>query len=137
MEELTKRGYESFLRIDEGGQAKVYKSRRKDRTVAIKVVRVEDPNNPKLDEDLKRELQIVRNLRHPNCIKVEELFRTKSKIYIIMEYMPNGTVGSYIRENGEICEWNARLWFCPTAKAVKYLHDRKIAHRQVEILMFD
>ena len=77
MDVLMKRGYQSFARIDSGGQANVYKTTKNGQTYAIKVVHVENPNSAKLDEDLARELQIVRNLKHPNCIRIEELFRTK------------------------------------------------------------
>lgn len=131
MDVLMRRGYESFVKLDSGGQANVYKSVKNNKLFAIKVVHVENPNNPKLDDDLKRELQIVRNLKHPNCIHVEELFRTKNKIYIIMDFMSNGTIGTVVRKNGALCEWNAKVWFCPIAKAIKYLHDHKIAHRFV------
>lgn len=137
MDVLMKRGYESFVKLDSGGQANVYKSYKNNKLYAIKVVHVENPNNPKLDDDLKRELQIVRNLKHPNCIHVEELFRTKNKIYIIMDYMPNGTIGSVVRKNGPLCEWNAKLWFCPIARAIKYLHEHKIAHRFVFPFLFE
>ncbi|XP_017494670.1 PREDICTED: CBL-interacting serine/threonine-protein kinase 11-like [Rhagoletis zephyria] len=99
MDELLKRGYEQFVKIDAGGQANVYRTVKNGVVYAIKVVRVENPLCPKLDDDLKRELTIVRNLKHPNCIKIEELFRTRSKIYIIMEFMPNGTIGSLVRKH--------------------------------------
>lgn len=130
MEELMKRGYEKFIKIDAGGQANVYRTVKNGAVYAMKVVRVENPNAPKLDDDIRRELTIVRNLKHPNCIKIEELFRTRGKIYIIMEFMPNGTIGSLVRKNPSgLCEWNAKVWFCPIALAIRYLHKHNIAHR--------
>lgn len=133
MDVIMKRGYSSFQRIDSGGQANVYKSSKNNKVFAIKVVHVENPNSKKLDDDLKRELQIVRNLKHPNCIHVEELFRTRNKIYIIMDFMPNGTIGSVVRKDGPLCEWNTKVWFCPIGRAIKYLHEHKIAHRDLKL----
>lgn len=129
MNVLLRRGYKTLIKLDQGGQGRVYKSELNGKNVAIKVVHVEDPKNPRLDDDLKRELQIIRNLRHPNCIKVLELFRTRKKVYIIMDFMPNGNIGNLIRKFGPICEWNAKAWFCPVARAILYLHDYAIAHR--------
>lgn len=130
---LSHRGYSGFQRIDSGGQANVYKSVKNGRDYAIKVVHIEDPNSQKLDDDLKRELQIVNNLKHPNCIHIEELFRTRTKIYIIMDFAPNGNIGNVVRKNGPLCEWNAKAWFCPVARALKYLHEHKIVHRDIKV----
>ena len=133
MDIFLKRGYSGFQKLDAGGQGNVYRTMKDGKEFAIKVVHVEEPNSNKLDDDLKRELQIVRNLKHPNCIQVEELFRTKGKIYIVMEFMPNGTIGTEIRHNGPVCQWKARWWFCPIARAIKYLHEHKIAHRDLKL----
>ncbi|KAI2805308.1 hypothetical protein RDWZM_008613 [Blomia tropicalis] len=133
MDVFLKRGYTSFHKLDAGGQANVYHTTKDGQDYAIKVVHVEDPKNPKLDDDLKRELQIVRNLRHPNCIHVEELFRTRNKIYIVMHFMPNGNIGNVVRKKGPLCEWNVKLWFCPIGRAMKYLHEHKIAHRDLKL----
>ena len=84
-----------------------------------------------LDDDLKRELSIARALRHPNCIRVEDLFRTKYRVYIVMDFMPNGNVGNVVRKNGPLCEWNLKIWFPAILKAIAYLHSNKIAHRLV------
>ena len=131
MDVLLKRGYTNLVKIDSGGQARVYKAEHvpDGQIVAIKIVHVENPNNTKLDDDLKRELQIISNLQHPNCIKIHKLLRSQGKVYIVMDFMPNGNIGSRVRNDGELCEWHARLWFCPIARAVKYLHEHKIAHR--------
>jgi serine kinase len=130
---LKKRGYGPFEALDSGGQANVYKTTKNKVIFAAKVIHVENPNNTKLEDDLKRELEIVTNLKHPNCIRVEDLFRTKTKVYIIMDYMPNGNVGSVIRKSGPLCEWKTKAWFCPIAKAVQYLHKHKIAHRDLKL----
>ena len=132
MDVLKSRGYQTFERLDQGGQANVYKTSKNGEIYAIKVVKVDNPD-AQLDDDLKRELQIVRNLKHPNCIQVEEIFRTKNKIYIIMDFMPNGTIGDMSRKHGPFCEWNTKLWFCPIARAIMYLHEHKIAHRDLKL----
>ena len=80
MDILLTRGYTTFVRVDSGGQGNVYRTIKNDKLFAIKVVPIDkrrDGTPAPLEDDLKRELTITRGLRHPNCIRVEEIFRTK------------------------------------------------------------
>ena len=131
MDHLEKRGYRDFVRIDSGGQANVYSTNKDGRRLAVKVVKVDlKENEPaELDEDLKRELYIIQGLRHPNTMQVEECFRTMNRVYIVMPFMPNGSIGNFVRERGPLCEWNCKVWFPPIARAIRYLHRHMIAHR--------
>lgn len=129
MEQLLRRGYESFTQIDTSGQSRLYKTLKNGHIYAIKVVAVINPETRKVDSDLARELSIVKHLRHPNLLRVEEMFRTRAKMYIISDYLPNGSIGTTVRKNGPLCEWNSKLWFCSVARAIKYLHQQSIAHR--------
>lgn len=129
MDNLTKRGYSGFIRVDSGGQGNVYKSFKNGKTYAIKVVRIEESDQAKLDDDIRRELNITNSIRHPNCMHVEELFRTMTRVYIVMDFMPNGSIGHLVRRGGPLDEWNVKAWFPAIARAVKYLHEHNIAHR--------
>ncbi|KAI2797896.1 hypothetical protein RDWZM_007547 [Blomia tropicalis] len=134
MEILIERGYVDFIRLDSGGQANVYKTMKDGKQYAIKVVQV-DLNKPqaKLDKDLKRELTIMHGLRHPNCMAVVDLFRTRIRVYIVMNFMPNGNIGNRVRKSGPLCEWNVKCWWPPIVRAVRYLHLNKIAHRDLKL----
>ena len=129
MDVIIKRGYVGFERIDSGGQANVYKTMKDGKTLAIKVVPVPPEDQKKLDDDLRRELSIISGIKHPNLIKVNDLFRSKSRVYIVMDFMPNGTVGGVVRKHGPLNEWQCKVWFPAMAHAVKYLHEHAIAHR--------
>src|SRR3978361_349744 len=88
---LRKRGYQNLIPLDSGGQGNVYKTVKNKITYAVKVVHVDDLDKS-LDEDLQRELTIIKNVKHPNCIRVEDTFRTKHKVYIVMDFMPNKSI---------------------------------------------
>ena len=129
---LIKRGYSDFIPFDSGGQANLYKTFKDGRTYAIKVSKVKSTNESHaLDKNQRLELQIIDSLRHPNCIRVREMFRTKDRLYIVMDFMPNGNVNTVVQKVGPLCEWNCRCWFPPIARAVMYLHQHKVAHRLV------
>lgn len=133
---LQKFGYFNFNAIVSGGQGTVYSARSNKpghKQVAVKVVKVEKPSKMDVGEDLQREMSIQAKLNHPNIIKIIELLRSKTKVYIVMEFAPNGTVGTVVIKKGGLNEYNAKCWFCPVAKALQYLHDSKIAHRDLKL----
>jgi serine/threonine protein kinase len=101
------------------------------------VIKIKSKNNAekegKMEEDLRREISVMKNLKHTNCLMVRDLFRTVHKVYIVMDFMPNGSVGSYVRKYDGISEWQAKSWFCPIARAVRYLHESLVAHRDIKL----
>ena len=129
MDVIIKRGYTGFERVGAGGQANVYRTMKDGKEYAIKVVPVQPEDQKKLDDDLRRELSILGGIKHPNCMKVVDLFRSKGHVYIAMPFMANGTVGDVVGKHGPLSEWNCKVWFPAMARAVKYLHEHAIAHR--------
>jgi len=58
-------------------------------TVAVKILRVCNYDRDEL-EGIRREIEIQKNLLHENIAQVYEVIRSDNKIYIFMEYCPNG-----------------------------------------------
>lgn len=127
---LKKRGYSNFVKLDSGGQGNVYKTWKNKILFAAKVVHIEDEDN---EEELKRELAIIKNVKHPNIIRVEDLFRTKHKMYIVMKFMPNKCISDEIDKSGPYCESKAKLCFSEIANGIKYLHRHSVAHRDLKL----
>jgi serine/threonine protein kinase len=47
-----------------------------------------------------KEWTLLKELRHPNIIRVYEILETPSAIYLVMEYVENGELFSHIRACG-------------------------------------
>lgn len=127
---LEKRGYQTFELINYGVQGHVYKACKGGRDYTIKVVSLfanenQTAKNKKMESDLcidvKRELNILTKLRHPSCLRVEECFQTRTKVYIVMPFLVGGTLGSAIKERSLLCEWNVKIWFPPIVCSLRYL----------------
>lgn len=58
-----------------------------------------------------REVKILRHLVHPHIIRLLEAIETKSRIYVVMEYMDHGELFDYIMQKRKIEENQARLFF--------------------------
>ena len=87
---------------------------------------------------LLNELQILRELNHPNIVKFIEVKKTKNHFYIIMEYC-NGddlekTLEKYMAKHGkpfnqEIVQYLMRQ----IMNAFKYIHGKSIIHRDIKL----
>jgi serine/threonine protein kinase len=82
---------------------------------------------------LRREIKIQKSLNHPNIVKLLHDFETDDFYVLITEYCPNDTLFNYVKNKGgsldesEICHLMKQL-----LHAVKYLHSKKIMHRDIK-----
>ena len=88
----------------------------------------------KEQEKAMSEITILSNLKHTNIIRYRGCKITDSSIFILMDYAEGGDLSSKIKERGpsKFCEEQIIDWFTQICLAVKYLHDRKIIHRDIK-----
>jgi len=129
--------------IGAGGMATVYKAfdARLERQVAIKVIRREAFLQEEMEMLLKRferEAKSLGQLSHPNIVGVLDYGEFEGAPYLVMEYLPGGTLKDWL---GEPIPWrDAIQLILPIAHALEYVHDRNIINRDVKpsnVLMTD
>jgi serine/threonine protein kinase len=139
--------YELLELLGEGNFAKVRKARHKKtkKEVAVKMIEKE-----KIVTDRKQllamfnEIVIMRNIQHPNIIKLIEVYETEDKLCLIMQLVTGGlllvvilfVLGELfdrIAELGSYSERDASLTILSVLRAIKYLHDKGIAHRDLKV----
>ncbi|CAL9764236.1 unnamed protein product, partial [Musa acuminata subsp. burmannicoides] len=78
--------------LGQGNFAKVYYARnlRTGQSVAIKMIDKEKVFRVGGAEQIKREISVMRLVRHPNIVRLFEVMASKSKIYFVMEYVKGG-----------------------------------------------
>lgn len=88
-------------KIGKGTFAVVYKAKHiaTDQLVAIKVLDKKKIEEEKDKERVKKEIQILWMLKHPNIIQLYEIQEDNKKIYMIMEYAENGELFDLIVKN--------------------------------------
>ncbi|CDW77080.1 protein kinase domain containing protein [Stylonychia lemnae] len=88
-------------------------------------------------DSLKKEIEILKKLDHPNIIKLYDSIDTGIKVNLIMEYVQGRSLYSFLRKKGgvmlRIDEKQAKLIFKQVAGAVAYLHEEKIVHRDLKL----
>lgn len=127
--------YHVLERLGEGGMATVYKAydTRLERDVAIKVTRKDAFPAETLGEVLKRferEAKSLARLSHPNIVKVHDYGEYEGAPYLVLEYLPGGTLKGML---GKPMAWNdAFRLLLPITRGVAYAHQRGILHRDIK-----
>jgi len=122
--------------IGEGEFGKVKMGWKKDSTVqvAIKLIRKESlaGNNTRLPK-IYREISILRELQHPNIVRLHEFVETERHMGIILEYASGGELFDYILNHRYLKDPAARRLFAQLVSGVGYLHKKGIVHRDLKL----
>ena len=83
-------------------------------------------------EIIKREMAIHITLTHKNIVKLYSTSEDKNYFYLVMEYVPNGTLFSLIQKFHGLPEKESFKYFIQVAAAVQFLHSIGLAHRDIK-----
>ncbi|XP_062086731.1 CBL-interacting serine/threonine-protein kinase 10 [Humulus lupulus] len=127
------RRYELGRILGQGTFAKVYFARSlvTNQSVAIKVIDKEKILKVGLIDQIKREISIMRLVKHPNIIELYEVMATKTKIYFVVEYAKGGELFNKVAK-GRLKEDVARKYFHQLINAVEFCHNKGVYHRDIK-----
>uniref|UniRef100_A0A8C7Y056 non-specific serine/threonine protein kinase n=1 Tax=Oryzias sinensis TaxID=183150 RepID=A0A8C7Y056_9TELE len=130
-----KHRYEVMETLGKGTYGKVKKAveRASLRTVAIKSIRKDRITDDLERIHIQREIEITSSLCHPNIIRFHEVFESRDKIVIVMEFASRGELYDYIQERRRLPEAEARSIFRQITSAVHYCHKNGVVHRDLKL----
>lgn len=122
--------YEFLEELGRGEFSTVYKG--KDRETgelyAIKCIEKHELDTTRLDT----EVEILKSVDHPHIISLREYFDTPDSLYLVVELVSGGELFDKITELGAYSERTAAELVANILSAVKYLHSKNIAHRDLK-----
>ncbi|XP_034393690.1 NUAK family SNF1-like kinase 1 isoform X2 [Cyclopterus lumpus] len=101
--------------------------------VAIKSIRKERITDDLDRVHIQREIEITASLKHPNIVRFHEVFESRDKIVIVMEYASRGELYDYVQERRRLPESEARSIFRQIVSAVHYCHKNGVVHRDLKL----
>ncbi|KAK3126026.1 hypothetical protein QOZ80_7BG0612880 [Eleusine coracana subsp. coracana] len=125
--------YEVGKMLGQGTFAKVYHARntKASESVAIKVIDKEKVMKVGLMDQIKREISVMKMVRHPNIVQLYEVMATKTKIYFVLEHVRGGELFNKV-QRGRLKEDAARKYFQQLICAVDFCHSRGVYHRDLK-----
>lgn len=125
--------YELGRLLGHGTFAKVYHARnlRSGKSVAMKVVGKEKVIKVGMMDQIKREISVMKMVKHPHIVDLHEVMASKSKIYFAMELVRGGELFNKIAK-GRLKEDQARLYFQQLISAIDFCHSRGVYHRDLK-----
>ena len=118
--------------LGSGGYGHVYLARDnalKHRQVAIKVV-----TNPDVEERdaLIWEMQALSRLNNPGIVTFYHHFSQDGRLFLVMEYMPGGSLDERIYEPNGLTEEQVFGWADKLCHILAFVHDHDIVHHDIK-----
>ncbi|XP_078676043.1 serine/threonine-protein kinase D1-like isoform X6 [Branchiostoma floridae x Branchiostoma belcheri] len=102
--------------------------RKSGRQVAIKVIdKLRFPT--KQETQLKNEVSILRSINHPGIVRLERMFETPERVFVVMEKLKGDMLEMILSsQKGRLNERVTKFLVTQILVALKYLHSKNIVH---------
>ncbi|XP_019430768.1 PREDICTED: serine/threonine-protein kinase ATG1c-like isoform X2 [Lupinus angustifolius] len=88
--------------------------------------------NKKLQESLMSEIFILKQINHPNIIRLHDIIEVPGKIHLVLEYCKGGDLSLYIQRHGRVLEATAKHFMQQLATGLQVLRDNNLIHRDLK-----
>ncbi|ODN74331.1 hypothetical protein L202_06748 [Cryptococcus amylolentus CBS 6039] len=100
-------------------------------TVAIKSISLLSLT-PSLLPDIMSEIDLLKNLNHPNIVKYKGFARDKENLFIVLEYCENGSLQTILKKFGKFPESLVAVYISQVLQGLIYLHEQGVIHRDIK-----
>ncbi|XAR49758.1 Non-specific serine/threonine protein kinase [Bertholletia excelsa] len=127
--------YEIGRTLGEGNFGKVKLARNVDsgQPFAVKILEKSRIRDLNIADQIKREISTLKILKHPNVVRLHEVLASKTKIYMILEYVTGGELFDKIASKGKLSEPQGRKLFQQLIDGVSYCHNKGVYHRDLKL----
>ncbi|KAI1854851.1 hypothetical protein JX265_002490 [Neoarthrinium moseri] len=99
---------------------------------ALKVLHKNELQQGRVEKQVRREIEIQSNLRHPNILQLYGHFHDSKRVFLILEFAGKGELYKHLRKENRFPEWKAAQYVAQMASALRYLHRKHVIHRDIK-----
>ena len=100
-------------------------------TVAIKSISL-SALSPSSLPDIMSEIDLLKNLNHPNIVKYKGFEQDENSLHIILEYCENGSLQTILKKFGKFPESLVAVYITQVLEGLIYLHEQGVIHRDIK-----
>ena len=130
--------YDKVCLLGKGAFGSVYKVSRKNSGTrliirALKEISKESMNvKPENEEEIRNEIEVLKNIDHPNIMKIFEFFEDEKNIYLINEFCGGGDIAQIHDKYGLFPEFFLKYIMFQVFLAIAFLHSNKVVHGDIK-----
>ena len=130
--------YDKVCLLGKGAFGSVYKVSRKNSGTrliirALKEISKESMNvKPENEEEIRNEIEVLKNIDHPNIMKIFEFFEDEKNIYLINEFCGGGDIAHIHDKYGLFPEFFLKYIMFQVFLAIAFLHSNKVVHGDIK-----
>lgn len=99
---------------------------------ALKVLIKKRIENEEMERDVRREIEVHSNLRHPGIIGFYAWFHDEKRIVLVLEYAAGGELYDVLQRAVRFPEPRAAKYISQVASSLLHLHGKHIMHRDIK-----
>jgi serine/threonine protein kinase len=130
--------YELYRTLGEGsfGKVKYAVNKETNEAVAVKILDKDKIQKQNMGAQIKKEISIMRMIKHDNVVCVKDVFATTSNIFIVLELVEGGELFDKITSQGRLGEPQARFYFRQVVEGLDHCHSQGVCHRDLKPEVF-
>ncbi|KXN83124.1 Serine/threonine-protein kinase ark1 [Leucoagaricus sp. SymC.cos] len=100
--------------------------------LALKTLYKSEIVQSKVEKQIRREIEIQQNLRHPNVLRLYGYFHDEKRIFLMLEFAGKGELYKQLSKHGCFTEKRSARYIDQMADALIYLHSKHVIHRDIK-----
>ena len=83
-------------------------------------------------ESVQSEIDLLHNLQHDQIVRYFEAIRTENHLYLVLEYVENGSLATLIKNFGSFPEHLVCVYVRQVLRGLEWLHEQGVCHRDIK-----